>query len=108
MSQDSLGDRMKMYESIESDRRFMPLLPIVARMDGVGFSKFTRGMNRPYDQRMSEAMVETTKQLVKMTGAVCGYTQSDEITLAWYSQDLKSQVWFDGRVMKMIGALAAR
>jgi len=39
--------------------------------------------------------------------AVCGYTQSDEITLAWYSKDPKSQIYFDGRIQKMCSTLAA-
>lgn len=108
MSKDALGDRMKMYENVESDRRFMPLLPIVARLDGMGFSKFTKGMERPFDRRMSYAMIETAKRLLEETHAVCAYTQSDEITLAWYSDSLKSQVWFDGRILKMNTALAAK
>lgn len=98
---------MKLYECIEAGRRFMPLLPIVARMDGRGFSRFTRGMRRPFDPDMSELMVQTTCDLMKETNACLGYTQSDEITLAWHSLDMKRQVYFDGRIHKMISALAA-
>lgn len=105
---DSLGDRMKMYEGAESDRHFMPLIPIMARLDGSGFSKFTRGMARPYDKRMQDCMIETTKRLVEITNAAMGYTQSDEITLVWFSDSLKNQVWFNGRVTKMIAHLAAK
>lgn len=105
---DALGDRMKMYESAESGRRFMPLLPILARIDGRRFSAFTRGFQRPYDQRMAQAMIATTGKLVEETNACMGYTQSDEITLTWHSLDIKSQVWFDGRVQKMVSQLAAQ
>lgn len=105
---DDLGDRMKMYEGQEADRRFMPLLPVVARIDGRAFSSFTRGLNRPYDQRMTDCMVETTTHLVKETNACIGYTQSDEITLAWYAPDMRSQIWFDGRIAKMTSQLAAQ
>lgn len=104
---DALGDRMKGYESAECGRRFMPLLPIMARIDGRCFSSFTRGMQRPYDSLMSEAMIETMVYLVGETNACMGYTQSDEITLAWHSTDPKSQVWFDGRIHKMVSQLAA-
>jgi tRNA(His) 5'-end guanylyltransferase len=107
MSKDDLGDRMKMYERVESDRRFMPLVPIIARIDGRGFSKFTKGMARPFDEKMSQAMINTTRRLVEDTHALMGYTQSDEITLVWHSEDLNSQVWFDGRVLKMNTGLAA-
>jgi tRNA(His) 5'-end guanylyltransferase len=105
---DKLGDRMKMYEQDFLQQRFMPLLPIVARIDGAGFSKFTRGMDRPYDLMMQQCMIETCRKLVEETGASMGFTQSDEITLTWHSTSLKYQVWFDGRVSKMISRLAAK
>lgn len=104
---DELGDRMKIYEGAEAGRKFMPLLPIVARMDGRGFSRFTKGMDRPYDKRMSDAMIATCEHLVRETNALCGYTQSDEITLVWFADNLKSQTWFNGRITKMISCLAA-
>lgn len=107
-SQDPLGDRMKEYErNYGAGGRFMPLVPIVARIDGRCFSSFTRGMRRPFDPRMSHCMIETTRQLVEETGAKVGYTQSDEITLAWHSETHRSQIWFDGRISKMTSQLAA-
>ena len=42
MDKTSFGDRMKGYEAVEAKRRFMPLLPIYARIDGKSFSKFTK------------------------------------------------------------------
>lgn len=105
---DDLGDRMKMYESAEAGRKFMPMLPILARIDGRSFSKFTKGMRRPFDYTMSSCMVNTTKHLVEHTGALMGYTQSDEITLVWHSTSMKSQTWFDGRIAKMTSQLAAQ
>ena len=81
MSADSLGDRIKLYESRETERTFMRGLPVVIRVDGRSFSKFTAGMTRPYDRDMSELMTETARYLVDKTGAEVGYTQSDEISL---------------------------
>lgn len=107
MDKTSLGDRMKLYEATEAKRRFMPLLPIYARIDGKSFSKFTKGMDRPYDVNMSRAMIETTKYLVDQTDARMGYTQSDEISLVWYSDSIDSQVFFDGRIQKMTSVVAA-
>lgn len=98
---DSLGDRMKMYEQL-SRNKLMPLIPAMARIDGRKFSSFTRGMVRPYDVRLSSLMVSTTRYLVQETNACMGYTQSDEITLTWL-MDLP----FDGRVQKMQSVLAA-
>lgn len=108
MQNDDLGDRMKLYEGMEAGRRLMPLLPAMARLDGRAFHSFTKGMNRPYDRAFSECMIDTTLALVKDTGACMGYTQSDEITLTWHSRDIKSQIWFDGRVSKMVSQLSAQ
>ncbi len=105
---DELGDRMKLYEGAEAQRRFMPLLPILARIDGRAFHAFTRDMARPFDAMFTNCMVQTTMALVRETGACMGYTQSDEITLAWHSTDMRSQVWFDGRIQKMTSQLAAQ
>lgn len=105
---DDLGDRMKLYEQVESGRRLMPLLPAMARLDGQCFSTWTKGLERPYDQRLSELMAAVTVHLVEETGAVVGYTQSDEISLCWYSDSAKSQIYWDGKVQKMVGDLAAR
>lgn len=106
MKNDDYGDRMKGYEKVESGRRFLPLLPVYARIDGRSFSKFTKGMERPYDERMSRCMVETTKYLVEQSDALIGYTQSDEISLAWYSDSVDSQIFFDGKIQKMVSVLA--
>ena len=104
---DDMGDRMKMYEAMETGRSFLPGLPVYCRIDGRGFSKFTKGMNRPYDEAMSKAMMEVTKYLVEETGAVTGYTQSDEISLCWYEPDYKSQMFFNGKVQKLVSTTAA-
>ncbi len=104
---DSFGDRMKAYEMAEAGRMLMPLLPCIARIDGRSFSTFTKAMDRPYDKRLSDLMVATTTFLVQETNACTGYTQSDEITLAWYSETFDHQVFFNGRIQKMTSQLAA-
>jgi len=106
-TKDSLGDRIKSYEGQESDRRFIPLLPICARLDGKSFHHFTEGMRRPYDEIFSRLMIETTKYMVEETNAKIGYTQSDEISLIFYSDSSESQVFFDGRIQKMTSVLAS-
>lgn len=104
---DALGDRMKAYEGRESERRFLPMVPVCARIDGRNFSAFTRGMDRPYDVAMSELMVATTKQLIEETHARIGYTQSDEISLVWQSERSDSSIFFDHRITKMTSVLAS-
>ena len=104
---DALGDRCKKLEMAEAGRRSMPGLPLIARLDGRAFHTFTRNLERPYDARMSRLMIETTRFLVGELNARVGYTQSDEITLAWYEpSDSTSAYPFDGRYQKMTSVLA--
>ena len=104
---DALGDRMKGYEGRESGRRFLPMLPVYARIDGRSFSAFTRGMDRPYDLAMTETMIFTTERLVEETHARIGYTQSDEISLTWLAERSDSSIFFDHKIAKMTSVLAS-
>jgi tRNA(His) 5'-end guanylyltransferase len=106
MRKDDFGDRMKAYEAAETGRSFMPLLPIYARIDGRCFSRVTQGLARPYDLRITRAMIETTKYLVEQTHARIGYTQSDEISLVWQQDRHDSEVFFNGKVYKLASVLA--
>ncbi len=106
MDKTTLGDRMKMYEKKYS-RRSMPLLPVIARLDGRAFHTWTKGLDLPFDDDFMSVMQTTTQKLVKETGATIGYTQSDEITLIFYSPDPESQIFFDGKLEKMISVLAS-
>lgn len=107
MDKTSLGDRMKMYEA-NSESRVMPKLPMIVRIDGRSFSKFTKGMKKPFDDDFRQAMVETTKYLVEKTQAKIGYTQSDEISLVLHTENLKSgSTMFDGRIQKIASNFAS-
>ena len=99
-----LGDRMKRYEGA-AEHRLMSRLPVLARLDGRAFHSFTRGLLRPFDRRLHDLMVYTTTALLAETGASVGYTQSDEITLAWAPTD--EFPWFGARVQKMASSLAS-
>ena len=105
---DALGDIMKGYEMAYAGVKAMKGIPLLARLDGRSFHTFTKGLQRPYDQRLSECMIETTKYLVKETHAKVGYTQSDEISLVWHVPvESTSEYMFDGRIQKMTSVLAA-
>jgi tRNA(His) 5'-end guanylyltransferase len=106
MKNDDFGDRMKAYEATETKRKFTPMLPIIARIDGRSFSKFTKHFDKPFDSRLTSAMQDTCVMLVEATNASIGYVQSDEITLIFYSDDYDKPIFFDGRVQKMVSVLA--
>jgi tRNA(His) 5'-end guanylyltransferase len=104
---DTLGDLMKSYEMSMAGVKVMKGIPLLARLDGRSFHSFTKGLTRPYDERLSTCMIETTKYLVEETHANVGYTQSDEISLAWFiPADSTADYMFDGRVQKLTSILA--
>lgn len=108
-SKDPLGDYLKSLE-VECGRKADPYLPMVARLDGKCFSRFTKGLKRPYDERFVNLMVETTKYLVQESEALLGFCQSDEITLHWYLDKehfSNREFWFDGRFQKIASVLAS-
>ena len=102
-----LATRMKLYEGREAKRTPLPRLPVCVRLDGKKFSSWTRGLARPFDVRLSLAMIDTTAMLVEQTGAIIGYTQSDEITLIFYTDDPKSEPWMGGRFQKLASVTAS-
>lgn len=81
MASDELGDIIKSYEAVETSRKTMKGLPVIMRLDGRSFSKFTKGMKRPYDEDMAGLMIETGKILLKEFNAIVCYHQSDELSL---------------------------
>ncbi len=104
---DVLGTRMKVYEGVEAQRRLMPGLPAMIRLDGRSFHTFTKGLIRPFDPGLMGLMQNVTELLVKESNARIGYTQSDEISLVLYSDSFESQLYFDGRIQKITSSLAA-
>lgn len=105
---DTLGDRLKAVEQSEAGRKAVKGMPLMARLDGRAFHTFTRGLARPYDERLSNLMINTTAFLVEQTHALVGYTQSDEISLCWYVDTFEDgQYLFDGKFQKLTSVLAS-
>lgn len=108
MANDSLGDRMKAYESVPR-ARLMPKTPVLLRLDGKAFHTLTRGMDRPYDERFMRCMWSTATELCdSIQGCKIAYVQSDEITLLLIDyQTYQTQGWFDYEVQKMCSISAS-
>jgi len=100
-----LDARMRVYETAH-DHRVMPGIHIVVRIDGRGFTHFTKEVMRfeaPYDVRFRDAMVETVKHLMDCGFRVAyGYTQSDEISLLLHPEDDS----FGRKERKLVSVLA--
>lgn len=108
VKKDSLGDRMKAYESIP--KTFLTRrVPVIIRLDGKAFHTFTRGMKKPFDNILIQTMQDTMKYLCEnIQGCVLGYTQSDEITLVLTDYEtITAEAWFGYNVQKMTSISAS-
>ena len=105
----SLEKRMKMYE--ELNKQFLlPNQYVLMRLDGKSFSSFTKKyFNKPFDDEFTWLMQSTMEYLVdNISGAVAGYTQSDEITILLTDKKTKGmEGWFNYRVDKMCSLAAS-
>ena len=99
---DALGDRMKGYENV-TRTKLVRRMPVIIRIDGKAFHTFTKGLDKPFDGLLMDAMNKTMKYLCEnIQGCVLGYTQSDEISLLLVDyQTLTTDSWFDDTVQKM-------
>lgn len=104
---DTLGDRMKFYESL-TGIQLIPCIPVVVRLDGKNFHSFTRGLRKPFDTNLIDLMVATAKFLIEETNALVAFTQSDEISLVLHSIRRESPIYFNGKTHKINSVLASK
>lgn len=105
---DPAGDRMKRYEA--ATKGVLPRRTYtVVRVDGRAFHSYLKGAERPYDHDFMNAMDAVTLTLLEeISGSVCAFTQSDEISvLAQDFRDLDTEPWFGGQVQKIASVSAA-
>lgn len=106
---DALGDRIKnQYES--RTKYFLPRRTYtLIRLDGKAFHTFTKGFERPYDERLMAAMDYTTKMLCEnVQGCKLGYVQSDEISLLLTDFDkITTSAYFDNNIQKIASVTAS-
>ena len=99
----SLAARMKSYEA-QFDQTLPLDKPIILRLDGHGFSRFTSHFARPFDERIHTAMTSTCADLLHFfPRATVAYTQSDEITLV-FPEGVQT---FNERVQKLCSLSAS-
>lgn len=108
-----MGDFLKQREGLQPvSGRFLAGLPLIVRLDGSSFSKFTKSMERPFDARFSQLMESTADYLAQYFHADLVFTQSDEITLLFSNQGqimfdgVQQKLPFDGRYQKILSEMA--
>lgn len=99
-----LGKRMKQYEN-NYNIKLTNRLPVILRIDGNSFSKFTKKMKfkKPFDDTFIEAMDITTRAILEYcSGSIIGYYQSDEISILLKNdQTVNTSPFLGNRLQKL-------
>ena len=108
MKNDSLGDRMKRYE-IVTQQVLMKRTYTVIRVDGKAFHTYTKGLERPFDDKLMSDMDETAKFLCQnIQNAKMAFVQSDEISIVLTDFDeLETESWYDNNLQKIVSVSAS-
>src|SRR5678816_495992 len=105
---DSLGDRMKkFYEGVFSTS--LPMrMPVIIRVDGKAFHKYTKNLTKPFDPLFELLMDKVGIKLCEeISGAQIAYIQSDEISILVHTyKRLNSEAWFANKIQKMASVSA--
>lgn len=101
---ESLADRMKRYEEVTTGNHLIERLPIYARIDMRAGHTWCRTLDKPFDKIYSSAMKSATAYIVEKTGALLGYTQSDEASFVWLDS---SKIPFETRLFKLQSVLSS-
>lgn len=103
-----IGDRMKANYERRSRHELVRRMPVIVRVDGRAFHTYTRGMAKPFDQRLMENMARAawvTGQ--EMQGFKAAYVQSDEASFLLTDYDsLQTEGWF-GYCQNKVESLSA-
>lgn len=106
MDFDTLDKQMRRFEQ-SLDRTIPDGIYMVARLDGHGFTRLTKkewDLEKPFDKRFCDAMVETLAHLMTCGFRVIyGYTESDEISLLFHIDEEA----FGRKERKLVSILAA-
>lgn len=83
--------------------------PILVHIDGRSFSKLIKNkFDKPFDHKFIDMMNKTAEYLCKqIQGAKMAYVQSDEISIYIKKDNPEGDVFFGGRLCKMISIISS-
>ncbi len=93
---------MKEYEQF-SQLKVVLDLPLILRVDGRSFSQYTKDLKleKPFDERLADLFIETSKDLIREFNPRYIYTFSDEINI------IIEDIPFNGRIEKINSVYAS-
>lgn len=99
-------DFMKNLYYLESMYKLIPTIPVVLEINGRSFHTWTRGLKKPYDEKLHKVMQEVMKKLMREFSSNIGYTYSDEIVLVWIDP-FENTMPFGGKNEKLVSAASS-
>lgn len=108
MDNSNIANRMKKYEGIPRIH-LTPRMPLICRLDGKAFHTYTRGFEKPVDEKIIGAMTHAAVCLSReIQGFKIAYIQSDEISVLVNDyENFETQAWFDKNLQKVISVSAS-
>ena len=105
----SINKRMKEKYENTSKYKLVKGVPAILRVDGIRFSKYTKNMDKPFDNYFNYCMQEVAKKLCKqIQGVKLAYTQSDEVSVVITDYDnINTQPWVGYNISKMTSHAAS-
>lgn len=106
---DQIGDRMKEFYEDRTRYTLMRRTYTIIRIDGKAFHTYTRGLQKPFDDRLMEDMDATAAYICQnIQGAKFAFVQSDEISVLITDFDeINTGAWFEGNLQKMCSVSAS-
>lgn len=105
---DSLGDRMKRHEA--AGQLLLGIkTPVIIRIDGRSFHTFTRKCEKPYDDGLISAMIDSTIEVAKeISGFKLAYVASDEASfIISDTPGEETQPWFGNNLSKIVSVASS-
>lgn len=99
-----INKRMKENYEDRQKLKLIRRMPVIVRVDGKSFSKFTRGMHKPFDEIFTKCMQEAMVHTCETLNAACfAYTQSDEISFLLIDyKELDTNAFYDNDQQKLV------
>jgi tRNA(His) 5'-end guanylyltransferase len=103
-----LTDRIKSYQDL-TDLKLLPRAPVIMVVNGNSFSKVTSLLDKPYDSKLAECIMNTMLRLcTDIEGVVFAYQHNDEIVLVTRNdQNHETAPWYNGRVQKICSVVSS-
>lgn len=100
---------------LQKDTKVIEGRPLLLKCDSNSLSKFAQDLTRPYDPKITRALIDTAMDLMKYWGATLAYTHSDEIVFLFENVIPKTSnsiellsVPYGGDINNMLSLFAAK